>query len=120
MCDSGIPMLLLVTESPLSCSSGGLFEDVFAVRLIHTTAVLDSLLLLLLSRGQLLLLLLLLGFMPSSPVGRIRFMLLKICVIMQVGDRDACRQVASARPRSIAGNPEFPFLSLYLKSYQRF
>ena len=81
-------MLLLVTESLPSCSSGGLLEDVFAVRLIHITAVLDSLLLLL-SRGQLLLLLF--GSMPSSPVGRIRFML----QVALGGNNDAGRQSAA-------------------------
>ena len=100
-------MLLLVTESLPSCSSGGLLEDVFAVRLIHITAVLDSLLLLL-SRGQLLLLLF--GSMPSSPVGRIRFML----QVALGGNNDAGRQSAAGsrlRPRCVAlGNLDFPFL----------
>ena len=103
-------MLLLVTESLPSCSSGGLLEDVFAVRLIHITAVLDSLLLLL-SRGQLLLLLF--GSMPSSPVGRMRFMLQ---VALGGGNNDAGRQSAAGsrlRPRCVAlGNLDFPFLSL--------
>ena len=105
-------MLLLVTESLPSCSSGGPPEEhVFAVRLTHIIAVLDSLLLLL-SRGQSLLLLLF-GSMPSSPVGRIRFMLhmllLEICV--------QCMQVGMGRQASflvslLAGNPEFPFFIL--------
>ena len=115
-------MLLLVAESLPSCSSGGPPEDVFAVRLTHIIAVLDSLLLLLS--------LLLFGSMPSSPVGRIRLMLhmflllenmcnasnagRRMQVAGQVPGGHAGLQVgqASFLVSLLAGNPEFPFFIL--------